>query len=148
MTQAHIPQVLDNEDAILSSYSAVSARLRRKQRSLISAVASIFPITIPSNSPPTICGVELPNSVYIGHDGDRIATALGYASHLVHVISCYLDIPLKYSMRCMSSRSTITDGITLIYRDNPVYALVYLCIDFHCMPRGWMPFDLNMACFY
>ena len=66
----------------------------------------------------TICGIRLPNSKFIGHDDERIATALGHTAHLLTVLSYYLDIPLRYYMIPMSSRSTIWDVISYQFQEN------------------------------
>ncbi|KAJ3389292.1 Golgi transport complex subunit 3 [Lobulomyces angularis] len=70
-----------------------------------------------------IRGIFLPNSDYKSHDEERIATALGFTAHLVNMISYYLDIKLRYPIKSMSSRSLVTDNITLMYRGNTVFPL-------------------------
>lgn len=60
----------------------------------------------------TICGVRLPHSEeFSGHDEVMIAVALGYTCHLVQMVSCFLDVPLRYSMEHRGSRSQIYDHI-------------------------------------
>ena len=60
----------------------------------------------------TICCVRLPNSEdFSGHDEIMIAVALGYTCHLVEMISCFLDVPLRYRMEHRGSRSQIHDHI-------------------------------------
>lgn len=61
----------------------------------------------------SICNYELPNSDFTGADDDLCATALGYVAHLVFMLSKYLDIPFRYSITPMCSRSTIRDDISL-----------------------------------
>lgn len=41
-----------------------------------------------------------------------MAVALGYTSHLVLMISCFLQIPLRYPVMHKGSRSSIKDTIT------------------------------------
>lgn len=58
-----------------------------------------------------INGCTLNNSHFQGQDEDKIATGLGYVCHLVQLLSKYLDIPLRYPMQPMMSRSTIQDVV-------------------------------------
>lgn len=67
-----------------------------------------------SHSPSTlysINGCTLNNSHFHGQDEEKIATGLGYVCHLVQLLSKYLDIPLRYPMQPMMSRSTIQDVV-------------------------------------
>ncbi|KAH3758406.1 uv radiation resistance protein [Pelomyxa schiedti] len=57
----------------------------------------------------TIAGIKLPDSQYGGCDEEIIASGLGNVCHAVHLISGYLEIPLRYPMSPMGSRSTIRD---------------------------------------
>jgi len=60
----------------------------------------------------TICNVHLPNSEdFAGQDEVMIAVALGYVTHLVSMIAQILDVPLRYAVRHLGSRSKITDHI-------------------------------------
>lgn len=45
-------------------------------------------------------------------DDGSIAVALGYTAHLVLMMSCFLQIPLRYPVIHKGSRSTIKDTIT------------------------------------
>ncbi|TWW74101.1 UV radiation resistance-associated gene protein p63 [Takifugu flavidus] len=45
-------------------------------------------------------------------DDGSVAVALGYTSHLVLMISCFLQIPLRYPVMHKGSRSSIKDTIT------------------------------------
>eukprot|EP00842_Homolaphlyctis_polyrhiza_P007017 jgi/Hompol1/904/HPOL_001323-RA len=58
-----------------------------------------------------ICNVKLPNTNYAGNDDDRIATALGFTAHFITVLAYYLDVPLRYYILPISSRSTIWDVV-------------------------------------
>ena len=40
-----------------------------------------------------------------------ICVALGYTSHLVTMIAHFLDVPLRYPVTCLGSRSLISDYI-------------------------------------
>lgn len=45
-------------------------------------------------------------------DDGSVAVALGYTSHLVLMISCFLQVPLRYPVMHKGSRSSIKDTIT------------------------------------
>lgn len=55
-----------------------------------------------------------------------MATALGYVTHLTFMIAKYLDIPFRFPMRPMCSRSTIVDDASAATADEdlvfPLYA--------------------------
>lgn len=42
-------------------------------------------------------------------DDEQVSTALGHVGHLVVLIAKYLQVPLRYSIRNLGSRSTISD---------------------------------------
>ena len=46
-----------------------------------------------------------------GQDETMISVALGYTSHLVAMIAQFLDVPLRYPVTCLGSRSQISDFI-------------------------------------
>ncbi|KAJ3107467.1 hypothetical protein HDU97_004063 [Phlyctochytrium planicorne] len=60
----------------------------------------------------SIRGIKLPNSEFPGSDDERISTGLGYAAHLVIMIATYLEVPLRYPINPMSSRSMILDRVS------------------------------------
>lgn len=45
-------------------------------------------------------------------DDGSVAVALGYTSHLVLMVSCLLQVPLRYPVMHKGSRSSIKDTIT------------------------------------
>uniref|UniRef100_A0AAY4AHP9 C2 domain-containing protein n=1 Tax=Denticeps clupeoides TaxID=299321 RepID=A0AAY4AHP9_9TELE len=64
--------------------------------------------------------------VYVAaKDDGSLAVALGYTAHLVLMISCFLQIPLRYPVIHKGSRSsikdTITDKLTEKEREFPLY---------------------------
>jgi hypothetical protein len=69
----------------------------------------------------TINGIVLPNSVFINCDEETIAAGLGHVCHVVHLLSRYLAVPLRYPMRPMQTRSTIEDPISNIGK-YPLYS--------------------------
>ncbi|CAG8542227.1 9964_t:CDS:10 [Paraglomus brasilianum] len=94
--------------------SATSSRLCDRQRELIADLLSIYPIepAEPGTLVFTIRDYSLPNSAFHGFDDERIATALGFTCHLVRMIAYYLEIPLRFPITPMSSRSSIRDPIS------------------------------------
>ena len=68
----------------------------------------------------SICGLELDSSVIkknkdtmldneSGNNAERLAAALGYVAHILQLLSVYFDIPLRYPVRPVNSRSYICD---------------------------------------
>ncbi|KAK2879828.1 UV radiation resistance-associated gene protein isoform X2 [Channa argus] len=90
-----------------------NAQLTFRCRQLLSELSYIYPIDVANQSDYVICGVKLPNSEdFQGKDDGSIAVALGYTAHLVLMISCFLQIPLRYPVIHKGSRSSIKDTIT------------------------------------
>ncbi|XP_058268234.1 UV radiation resistance-associated gene protein isoform X2 [Hemibagrus wyckioides] len=103
-----------------------SAQLTFRCRQLLSELSYIYPIDMNSQSDFMICGVKLPNSEdFQAKDDGSVAVALGYTAHLVLMISCFLQIPLRYPIMHRGSRSsvrdTITDKLTEKEREFPLY---------------------------
>jgi UV radiation resistance-associated gene protein len=70
-----------------------------------------------------IHGIHLPNSAFDDTNRDEIAAALGFTSHLVHLLSLYLSTPLPYPIFPNGSTSTIEDPISvaIAQRTFPLY---------------------------
>ncbi|KAM7398538.1 hypothetical protein PAMA_006442 [Pampus argenteus] len=103
-----------------------NAQLTFRCRQLLSELSYIYPIDVANQSDYVICGVKLPNSEdFQAKDDGSVAVALGYTSHLVLMISCFLQIPLRYPVIHKGSRSsikdTITDRLTEKEREFPLY---------------------------
>ncbi|XP_037604418.1 UV radiation resistance-associated gene protein isoform X2 [Sebastes umbrosus] len=103
-----------------------NAQLTFRCRQLLSELSYIYPIDVANQSDYVICGVKLPNSEdFQARDDGSVAVALGYTSHLVLMISCFLQIPLRYPVIHKGSRSsikdTITDRLTEKEREFPLY---------------------------
>eukprot|EP01104_Vermistella_antarctica_P018357 TRINITY_DN6764_c0_g1_i1.p1 TRINITY_DN6764_c0_g1~~TRINITY_DN6764_c0_g1_i1.p1 ORF type:complete len:1266 (+),score=221.68 TRINITY_DN6764_c0_g1_i1:174-3971(+) len=69
----------------------------------------------------SIRGVRLPNSDFTGCDEESIAKALGYVAHFALVLSSWLQVPLRYPMIAMGSRSFIRDEIS--QATHPIFPL-------------------------
>uniref|UniRef100_A0A8K9UZJ7 UV radiation resistance associated gene n=1 Tax=Oncorhynchus mykiss TaxID=8022 RepID=A0A8K9UZJ7_ONCMY len=90
-----------------------NAQLTFRCRQLLSELSYIYPIDLANQSDYVICGVKLPNSEdFQAKDDGSVAVALGYTAHLVLMISCFLQIPLRYPVIHKGSRSSIKDTIT------------------------------------
>ncbi|XP_035522202.1 UV radiation resistance-associated gene protein isoform X2 [Morone saxatilis] len=103
-----------------------NAQLTFRCRQLLSELSYIYPIDVTNQSDYVICGVKLPNSEdFQAKDDGSVAVALGYTSHLVLMISCFLQVPLRYPVIHKGSRSsikdTITDRLTEKEREFPLY---------------------------
>ncbi|KAF5888049.1 UV radiation resistance-associated protein, partial [Clarias magur] len=103
-----------------------SAQLTFRCRQLLSELSYIYPIETNSQSDFVICGVKLPNSEdFQAKDDGSVAVALGYTAHLVLMISCFLQVPLRYPIMQRGSRSsvrdTITDKLSEKEREFPLY---------------------------
>lgn len=62
--------------------------------------------------------MHLPNSEHFnGIDDTQLSVALGYVSHLIVMISYFLDIPLRYPINHIGSRSKIIDNISHEIKD-------------------------------
>ena len=61
----------------------------------------------------SIRGIYLPNSAFDDTNRDEIAAALGFTSHLVHLLSLYLSTPVPYPVFPHGSTSTIEDPISV-----------------------------------
>eukprot|EP01137_Pigoraptor_chileana_P034808 Opistho-2@27904 len=96
--------------------------LRRSQ--LISQLNAMYPIDMANKQSNVymICNLRLPNSDYSGHDEELIATALGHVCHLVFLIAKFIELPLRFPLVPMSSRSFVSDPISLPPSVFPLYS--------------------------
>ncbi|KAJ3030932.1 UNVERIFIED_CONTAM: hypothetical protein HDU68_007293 [Siphonaria sp. JEL0065] len=82
-------------------------------KSFITDLKEIYPINTLREDPNAyfIRRIWLPHSEFVGVDEERTATALGWTAHAVTLIALFLEIPLRYPINPMSSRSMILDRI-------------------------------------
>jgi hypothetical protein len=86
--------------------------LDSRQIKLLGELQLVYPIVLLESGDYSIHGAELPadcHSAAVQRDDEQIATALGYAVHLLLLISKYFDIPLRYQLIFCASRSLIAD---------------------------------------
>eukprot|EP00598_Pedospumella_elongata_P000321 CAMPEP_0184971788 /NCGR_PEP_ID=MMETSP1098-20130426/3964_1 /TAXON_ID=89044 /ORGANISM="Spumella elongata, Strain CCAP 955/1" /LENGTH=400 /DNA_ID=CAMNT_0027493981 /DNA_START=63 /DNA_END=1262 /DNA_ORIENTATION=+ len=84
--------------------------LEARKIKLLSELQTIYPIERLDNGEFAIRGVEMPADLYARED-EQVAAALGYTVHLLLLASKYLEIPLRYQLLFMASRSFIRDPV-------------------------------------
>ena len=78
----------------------------------------------------SICGLEVDSSVIkknkdtlldqdVENNAEKLATALGYVAHILQLLSAYFDIPLRYPVKPVNSRSYICDVVPVKQQNNP-----------------------------
>jgi ankyrin repeat protein len=145
---AHNQQLIDERKAFDTDRALLIAILRsldRRRWKLIGELNEIYPV---HNAPTDnhclcICGIRLPNSdSFLGCDEEEVATALGSVCHIILLISKYLEVPLRYPMRPMCSRSFVLDEITA---DVPTkYPLYYRGVDKQSFATGVFLLNKNV----
>ena len=110
---------LDNEDLNrlkdkLSESRAMLTRaaseLRKRRLEMISSTCLIYPIHRSASGRIFICGVWLPSvDQHANCDDITLSAGLGYAAHLMILLSKILSIPLRYPVRFQCSMSSIQD---------------------------------------
>ncbi|KAI5291596.1 hypothetical protein KEM54_003189 [Ascosphaera aggregata] len=94
-------------------------------RRICEHLSRIYPIEAITGKPLTftICGIHLPDSIFEDSDKEEIAAALGYAAHLLNMISLYISTPLPYPIKACLSKSTIDDPLSmkLVDRTFPLF---------------------------
>ena len=100
-----------------SDHRATESALRGQVRRISEDLLQIYPIEPVPNKPLnfTVCGLPLPNATALtASDTDplSVAAALGYATHLTHLLSFYLSTPLPYPPTPHGSTSTVYDPIS------------------------------------
>ena len=105
--------------------------LSERRKEMLHSIVSIFPLfnspTSPAPSTPdtadelTICRCRLPSD--LSGDEDELSAALGYVALALTVIAAYYDVPLRYPIVPMGSRSSVRDDVTAPYplKEYPLY---------------------------
>ncbi|KAI9672439.1 MAG: hypothetical protein M1829_004518 [Trizodia sp. TS-e1964] len=115
---------------LAKSVSALKAKkdcLQDERRKICEVLMTIFPIAETGHTLCfEICGLSLPNSTFTTtHTNDTITgAALGFAAHLVYLLSFYLSVPLIYPIFPHLSSTLIADPVSLMpgQRTFPLYA--------------------------
>ncbi|OQE31513.1 hypothetical protein PENSTE_c001G03190 [Penicillium steckii] len=126
--RTHLPDAkekLAHSDQLLKhTHEDTKGQIRRIAEDLM----NVYPIEpIPEQALVfTIRGLELPNSSSNGFgdaDPKIISAALGYAAHLVHLLSFYLSVVIPYPITPSSSASLVRDPVSkdLSQRTFPLY---------------------------
>ncbi|XP_047130459.1 UV radiation resistance-associated protein isoform X1 [Hydra vulgaris] len=96
----------------------VTAQINYRIRQLAADLINIYtirelPINEKNKREYTICGVRLPNSEdFNGEDETMLAVAVGYVAHLVYMMAKFTELPLRYPICPMGSRSSVQDLVT------------------------------------
>lgn len=77
---------------------------------------TVFPLvrTAEPDAAYTIAGLSLPNTDFTGCDEEEIAAALGCVAHVLLILARWFDVPLRYTIVFLGSRSVILDEIAHI----------------------------------
>jgi hypothetical protein len=96
-------------------------RLQAQEIRLVRELQAVFPITLVvagEQQRYSIRGLGLPSttsdSLFTASEED-LSAALGYLCHLIHMLSKYLAIQLRYRLMCHNSRSGIQDDRAILY---------------------------------
>jgi hypothetical protein len=93
--------------------TTIRSSLDYRRWRLINQIKALYPISHSNdNKSLSINGYKLPNSDFTGCDEEQIATSLGCVSHILYLAAKYLEVPLRYPMIPMCSRSVILDEIS------------------------------------
>ncbi|EFX76963.1 hypothetical protein DAPPUDRAFT_321839 [Daphnia pulex] len=88
-------------------------QLVARRRQLFLELVEIFPIVQVKPGVYSINDVILPNSdSFAGFDDIQLSVALGHVTHLVQMLSVFLQVPNRYPVAVFSSRSRIIDNVS------------------------------------
>lgn len=94
-------------------YVHTSAQLLLRRKQLLSQLLLIYSIKKVADNRFTISDVHLPDSESLSTVPETyLSVALGFVTHIVIMCSTFLQVPLRYPMVHIGSRSKVTDHIT------------------------------------
>ncbi|PLN78434.1 hypothetical protein BDW42DRAFT_202128 [Aspergillus taichungensis] len=114
--RSHLPDARAKLAASAALLAQTGAETRGQLRRIAEDLLAIYPIEPVADRPLafTIAGLALPNSDFTDvTDRDRLAAALGWTAHLVHLLSLYLSAPVPYPIHPAQSQSQIHDPISV-----------------------------------
>ncbi|KAI4471451.1 uv radiation resistance-associated protein [Holotrichia oblita] len=106
-----------------------TAQLHHRRRQLMAQLLDLYPIECTNDQKYKINGVHLPNSELLNdsqYSGNDLAVALGFIAHILMMCSSFLQVPLRYPIIHMGSRSLIVDHITASLGDTKQQYPLYL----------------------
>lgn len=95
---------------------AIETKYKSRRRKLLNTLAFIYPLTSKTQKSPAgqtekiLTIRQLPLNLNASDD-DQVSTALGHVAHLVCMLAKYLEVPLRYRVVYMGSRSSIADDV-------------------------------------
>lgn len=114
--RSHLPDARAKLAASTALLTQTGAETRGQLRRIAEDLLAIYPIEPVADRPLafTIAGLALPNSDFTAvDDRDRLAAALGWTAHLVHLLSLYLSAPVPYPIHPALSQSQIHDPVSV-----------------------------------
>ncbi|PKY03486.1 hypothetical protein P168DRAFT_318949 [Aspergillus campestris IBT 28561] len=114
--RSHLPDARAKLAASTALLAQTGTDTRGQLRRIAEDLLAIYPIEPVADQPLafTIVGLPLPNSDFADvDDRDRLAAALGWTAHLVHLLSLYLSAPVPYPIHPALSQSQIHDPVSV-----------------------------------
>jgi len=86
--------------------------LHSRRLTLCAALRDVYPIVHNGDSVYSIRGAKLPpTKTMSAYEEEEVSTALGYALHMVALLSKILQVPLRYFPELVGSRSKLRDDV-------------------------------------
>ncbi|XP_030757323.1 uncharacterized protein LOC115883148 [Sitophilus oryzae] len=97
----------------------ITRQLYFRQKQLLKELLFIYPIEkIPNENKYTMLGIYLPNSELLTDCSDPgVSVVLGYICHILIMCSIFFQVPLRYPMKHLGSRSVIYDQVSSLLPD-------------------------------
>ncbi|KAJ5068782.1 uv radiation resistance-associated protein [Anaeramoeba ignava] len=87
--------------------------IKSRKETMLQDIQKIFPIEkLPDNNGYLIEKVEFLHINHNNNTDEKISTCLGFLAQILHILSLYLEVPLRYPIELKGSRSTICDEIS------------------------------------